>query len=444
MYSKEILDDLESQLTFIKNNIISINIRHRIILDKNIKNIFENLGLNNVIPFYNEDFTFEIKDIIINCRKLTIDDIIEGYYSTTFMLNTHLESEHFIKKILIYQNCRLFQSLIPQLNLDLSIDKNKLFFFNTFRQIHKTIYSLFSKNGCLLPSPRKFKELLIEKYQEIRLEKRKYLPKIKDLLINDTIYIINHVHGGIKKLNNPDKILIPPTMNFYRVIASDYGACVFVNLENRFEYIQKIKEMIEKPYKNTDRNNKKKIKTIMSTLIKTTKIHMNTYKGLINGRPNITLKSGVRYKRSKGHVHHFSSKELIDKSLQINLNVNDAYTSIEIVHPTMKINLLDYIDVLNDNGFLNFELNQIIDLIKNVKYVLFIDLSCSGAWDNLNNNVILNQFKENAQQIEGNSITNHIKSYVNTSPYNISPVRNGQSISPLIFNYPTKFNNNNV
>jgi len=46
------------------------------------------------------------------------------------------------------------------------------------------------------------------------LKKRKYLPKIKDLLINDTMYVINQAHGGIEKLDNPDKILIPPTMNF--------------------------------------------------------------------------------------------------------------------------------------------------------------------------------------------------------------------------------------
>jgi hypothetical protein len=317
------------------------------------------------------------------------------------------------------QTDKFFQLLIPQINLNLEIFENRSNLFLIMNEIQSKIYSVFQSYGFILPSIEQLKLDLIEKYKFIRLKKRKYLPKIKDLLINDTIYVINQAHGGIEKLDNPDKILIPPTMNFYRVIASDYGSGVCTTAENRIEYIQKIKEMLETPYKNTDRNNKKKIKTIMSALIKTTKTHMNFYKTIINGRTNITVKDRARYKLSKGHVHHFNSKELVDKSLQINLNVNDSSTSIICVHPTMNINLLDYIDVSEYRGFLDFKLNQIIDLIKDVKYVLFIDLSCSGAMGNVNN-VILDKFKANAQQIEGNSITNNIRSYVNTSPYSIN------------------------
>jgi hypothetical protein len=279
--------------------------------------------------------------------------------------------------------------------------------------------------GFNLPSIENLKRDLIEKYKEVRLEKRQHLPEISELLVNDTLYIINNVHGGIANLRTPATIDIPDTMNFYRILSSDYGSCGITITENITEYMKKIRKNLKNSYKNTDKNNIKRIKTIISLLIKETKSQMNFYKTVVNGRTNVTVKIRNRYKKSTHHVHDFKYKKLIAKILSINLNVNDNVDCIYAIHNTMEINLMDYLDVIEHKGYLFFSLKQLFDLIKDVKYVLFLDMSCSGAEGNLNNNVILNNFKAKAQEMEGPSITNNITNYVNTSPYNTSPLGAG-------------------
>ncbi len=186
------------------------------------------------------------------------------------------------------------------------------------------------------------------------------------------------------------------------------------------------------PYKNTDKNNKKRIKTIISLLIKRTKTQMNSHKIFIN-KLNQSEKSRIRYKKSRHHVHDFKSKQIISKNLGMYLNINDSGDTVFVVHPTMEINLMDYLDVIEHKGYLFFSLKQIFDLIKDVKYVLFVDMSCSGAEGNLNNNVILNNFKAKAEEIEGPSITNNMVLNLHESPYNTSPL----GLDPANFNPAT-------
>jgi hypothetical protein len=87
--------------------------------------------------------------------------------------------------------------------------------------------------GFILPSIEDLKRDLIETYKEVRLEKRQHLPEISELLVNDTLYIINNVHGGINNLRTPAIIDIPDTMNFYRILTSDYGSCSIGGKDNR-------------------------------------------------------------------------------------------------------------------------------------------------------------------------------------------------------------------
>ena len=60
-------------------------------------------------------------------------------------------------------------------------------------------------------------------------------------------------------------------------------------------------------------------------------------------------------------------------------------------------------------------MEDIIKVIKHIKYVLFIDLSCSNG--NVTNKES-NDFKSLAKRIEGPSITKQMEMHLNLSPYN--------------------------
>jgi len=425
MYSKKHLDSFESRLTFIKNNIISINTYKPITADLDTNYIFMKYNIIGAVGKYKKDtFGNNFKRITINCNQLTIQDIIIGYYSAGYINSMIFKNNTEIINVYEDQRDKFFQLLTPQINLNLDVFEHRYDLFLIIKEIQTTIYNVFKSYGFILPSVEQLRLDLIEKYKDVRLRKRKYLPKINDLLMNDTLYIVNDVHGIIEKIHNPDTIDIPDTMNFYRILTSDYGSCALSNIDDRMEYIEEIQNFLKIPYKNTDKNNKKRIKTIISLLIKKIKTQMNFAKSEVNERNNMTVKNMIRYKQSSHHVNDFKSKKIIAKNLVMNLNDNDDTDTICVVHPTMNINLMDYLDVTEDNGVLYFNLKQIFDLINDVKYVLFIDLSCSVALGNFNNN-ILNNFKAKAKEIEGQSITNNVTNYVNRSPYNSSPLGAG-------------------
>jgi hypothetical protein len=135
---------------------------------------------------------------------------------------------------------------------------------------------------------------------------------------------------------------------------------------------------------------------------------------------NASEKEKNRYQTSKAHVHFFKKSKIIFKEHSVYLYKNDMIDAIHVANPKININLLDYIDIRIEHGIIRFNLADIIELIKSVKYVLFIDLSCSSSKKNVTNNEIY-RFKSLAKRIEGPSITNKIALHVNASPYNESP-----------------------
>jgi hypothetical protein len=73
MYSKENLDILESQLIFIKDNIVNLNTNKPIHLDRATKLLFYKRGLTDSIHLYNPQ-TFGSKFVLdgmtLNCNDL--------------------------------------------------------------------------------------------------------------------------------------------------------------------------------------------------------------------------------------------------------------------------------------------------------------------------------------------------------------------------------------
>jgi hypothetical protein len=86
------------------------------------------------------------------------------------------------------------------------------------------------------------------------------------------------------------------------------------------------------------------------------------------------------------------------------------------------IDLIDYIDIKITNTAISFNTNDLFNLIKDIKYVLYLDFTCSSVEQfvsevfGVGQQSGLNRFKQNAERIEGNSITKNIET--NNSSYN--------------------------
>ena len=198
--------------------------------------------------------------------------------------------------------------------------------------------------------------------------------------------------------------------------------------------------------KNTRRNNIKCIKKLLSKIIPFFKSSINSKRSnLIKVKTNKSLKNILGFNNwsnqtmnrilaSKMHIHKYfnssnslnkstkeankeSNKRIMKKLYSINLNTYDNIDGIYAMNKKYPyVNLVDYVDIkLEKDFYLTIRMEDIFDLFKDVKFVLYIDTSCSSR-EGTNN--VLNHLKQRAKNIEGNSITKEIINYNNSSPYN--------------------------
>ena len=373
--------------------------------------------------------------------SIMLEDVIDGYYNLyKFIIELkdivnrekRSEKEKEITEIIElydkFDNCKIFhiiKELIRFDNIFPHIDK-----------IRKTINCcllIASHCGIKLPDYQ-LEQVLIECYIFFRKEKTECLKmSIKDFTINDTLYLINYVHGSVTTNEgiNFETIAIPRDMNFYRIMSSEYGSFSCTTSNNTLIYVNQIQKFLNNKLKNikkTDKNNEKLMKHLIFGLLKIINQDMNIRKKgvLLKNSVQVSKPEKNRYNKSEAHVHSFLNESaIILKEFQVNLskeknNINTIY----VVHPSLgvKVNLIDYIDIKIIGNSIFFNLKNIIDLIKDIKNVLFIDLSCSGSMSNLTENK-KNTFKQVAKNIEGNSITQKIKKSLPLSPFNeISPI----------------------
>jgi hypothetical protein len=420
---KKICRQYEAKLTKIKKQIISItNNAPFTCKDREdpVIDILNGYGLQSAFESYNEKSLNIEPYEEIDLSSLNILDIIEGYYDIESIKRelkqikmaskvTPVEIEFTYTLPKWYKP--MFQLIFPHLRFDIS-------FFVTLTAIRNKINRVMKSYGFELPTMEELKNDLTEYYLVTRGEKRKYLPTLEELKhfeINDTLYIINYVHGAI---NDEETIDIPENMDLYRILASDFGSLACTRGDELQNYISKINNFLNIPRKNTHRNNIKNIKRIITTLLKKTRDFMRGKReSLFMG----TERDRLRYIGSQAHVHHFKGSPMMLKTQGVYLNKVDPYYGILLVHPRWSLNLLDYIDVELRNGFMRFNTRQIMDLIKS-KYVLFIDLSCSSSDKANATNENLNRMKSRAKEIEGKSITKEIEQYLDLSPYNESVI----------------------
>jgi len=373
-------------------------------------------GLDNAEKMYKSD---DFNDFIIDFSNLTLYDVIKGYYDIETIPHELLRLKRNVKTEEIefifthkHWNGKLFELLYSKLSF---AREN---FYKTIKEISSKIKDIFKRYHFDIPKISDINDDLIDYYMEVRNEKRKYLPDINELLINDTLYLINYVHGTITETHKT--VHIPETMDFYRIITSEYGSVACTTPDEVTWYIDKMNDFLKTHRKNTYKNNIKRIKRLIPLLFKKTQKIMGKRRknGFIS-----TQKEKERYDKTKPHIHHFKGSNMIFKNYHVYFNRNDPFewSTITIVNPKLNVNLLDYIDIKPIRGKLKFNMNQIMDIIKDIKFVLFIDLSCSSTIENKPNQE-LNNYKRIANEIEGKSITNEIDKYLNLSPYNESPI----------------------
>jgi len=357
--------------------------------------------------------------------SLLLPDFIKGYYDIISIKLKIMRStpqpviEHVFTSSIWYSN--LFRAIHSDLNFD------HMPFYQSITSLHTQIYNFLDSIGLKIPAPNFLKKDLIASYLETREDKKIFLPTIEQLTVNDTLYLVNFVHGGVNIKNDEGRIVqnntvqtvdIPDTMNFYRLMASDYGSFACTLPREVYRYISNKNNFLTIKRKNTHRNNIKTIENIISKGLKKTKAYMGIRK--MTRTMAATEKQKNRYETSKAHIHFFKKSKMIFKEHYVYLYRIDNIDAIHVANPQIDINLLDYLDVTIEDGVIRFNLADVIKLIESVKYVLFVDLSCSSTTREVTNNET-NRFKSLAKRIEGPSITDKMALHVNASLYNESP-----------------------
>jgi len=277
------------------------------------------------------------------------------------------------------------------------------------------------------------KPKVLKEYLAKRKEIKQYLPDINDLVMNNTIYVVFDIHAHVQK--HLQFMKVPESMTLFKLMTSDYGTISCPHTERR-QYIKHVIDFRTKHRntKYTKRNNIKFFKMLMKEMIqplqesidmrlselrKVTQKKEFTQNNLQKiGYGSMTVKHVKKMINANEllHIHSFldSSKKIVKKDYYIDLNYPDDWNQINIIHPKYpKINLVDYLDIkVVQQHWLQFNMSDIFDLFKHVPYVFLLDFSCSNTVDN-------NNFKQFARNTEGNSITQEIKNYNNSSPYNI-------------------------
>jgi hypothetical protein len=382
-------------------------------------------------------------------RRINFKETMIGYCNITLLLETYNPyyisnsenensgnsgnensengDEHFferpnVKRFFKGDDARLFKLIKKKLS---GTTKEKI---EIFRKEQKAIETIFEEH--------KFPVLFIfndmeKTYLKLRKDKMRFLPPIKELLINDTLFLCNYIHAGVENIHSPETVHIPSNMKFYRIMASDYGSPACMSVEWFKEYKLKLKKYLEKIPKNSE--NEKFIKRVIPSLLKKTNKFMTIAKTEKSKYPDPKYEHLTRrYLKSGHHLHYFNDSELINKIYGIELLTKEPSSIFRLSIINLfdyDVNLVDYLDLPESEIFpkIVFHTNDIIDILKKegIKFVLYNDFSCSVSLDNVDPNAynnVSNALKERARAIEGKSITEQMTNYLN-SPYQTLPVK---------------------
>ena len=402
--------DTHYQLHLIKQNIYRTHHMHPFACDDSILEVLKPGILGAMESYKSTNFVTPF-----DFSSLTIKDIIKGYYDI-FLMKNELSTLNTVssKDMEFTFTNEKWGKMIKVMIAEMKYDQS---FFDILVRLQNKIDDVFEGYGIELPSIYTLEKKLIDLYVKTIESQRPFLPPIEQLAVNDTLYVVNFAHGDVDMKNQnmvytnerpPPTVDIP--MNFYRIMASEYGAIACTSPKETEKYISIIDNFLKIQRKNTDRNNKKIIKRIIATLLKKTRDFMKNKKNRIK----TSVQKQKKFDETDAHVHYVKDSKIILKNYYVYLTDHESIDEIYVGNPDFNVNLLHYIDFKIKNGVIEFNLEDIIKVIKHIKYILFIDLSCSNG--NATNKES-NNFKSLAKRIEGPSITKQMEMHLNLSPY---------------------------
>jgi hypothetical protein len=310
-------------------------------------------------------------------------------------------------------------------------ERNRLRISHEIRELKTSIYTQIiirddnKERGLSTVIIDKNIEELINLYKRKYIEIKQYLPNIKELTENGILFVILTLHGVLSSI--PKSIKIPKSTVFLKAMSSDYGAisCDVYDTTMTDSLHYRMKSIISEKIrsrkdKGTRRNNIKFMKNTMKRVLNEINKDMNFSKRLKRHA------NDLRYLISKGHVHYYEhGGKIAEKVYQIDFRGRDDYDKIHVVNNKYpNLNLLHYLNIdtptTMNKLFINIDMKDVFELFKGIKYVFFVDQSCSSISDN--NNFKANRAQTIAEELEGKSFTQNIKNYENTSPYNTNNV----------------------
>jgi hypothetical protein len=323
---------------------------------------------------------------------------------------------------------------------ELEKEQNRLRISSEIREIKFSIYS-----KIIIRDDYKTRELstialdknieeLIHLYKSKYVEIKPYLPNIKDVIENGILFVILTLHGVIS--NIPKSIKIPKSTVFIKAMTSDYGAlsCDVYDTTMKDSLHYRMKSIISEKIhsrkeKRTRRNNIKFMKNTMKDILNEINKDMDINKGLKRHM------NDLRYLISKGHVHYYEhGGKIAEKVYQIDFRGRDDYDKIYAINDKYPdLNLLHYLNMDTPTTlnklFININMKDVFHLFEGIKYLFFVDQSCSAISNN--NDFKANRAQTIAEELEGKSFTQNIINYENTSPYNIYETENVESYADI-------------
>ena len=291
-------------------------------------------------------------------------------------------------------------------------------------------------------------EDLLKLYKNKHDDVKQYLPKMKHLLEDGILFVIVSLHGAITEL--PTNIRIPHSTVFFKAMTSDYGAtsCDRYDTNHEESLFYQLKTMISEEIlvrkdKGTRRNNIKFMKKTMKNVLNKINTHMDDHKKI-----KLQNMKELRYLISQGHIHYYEhGGNIVEKEYQIQIDTRDNYDQILVVNKKYKhLNLLDYLNLdiptTSQQTTIDIRMKDVFKLFKGIKYVFFVDQSCSSL--SVHNEFMANKAQTLAEELEGKSFTQNIINYENISPYNRNSVYERQRETEPQFDSNNENNYTNI
>jgi hypothetical protein len=209
-------------------------------------------------------------------KKIELKDVFVAYFNISFAIQLLDESEiKTITDIISFfkmkgESSALLTKLNTQLLIKMLRESNMDSIRELLESVLQTINESIINSGIRNFEPEDILLSMAKFFMKLREIKKKYLPPMKELLINDILFLVIRAHAGIQNRNNLDTIDIPSNMNLYRVMTAEYGTASCSYTSQVYKYIDIIENSLLDPPKQTEKKNIKLIKEIGSKVLKET------------------------------------------------------------------------------------------------------------------------------------------------------------------------------